>query len=73
MNSLLIDLQARSLLSYGLFERLIDPFLNGDYNKEEMEIMMIAARLCLVHSSSRRPTIKTVNYIVMLTLFEFPT
>ncbi|KAH7518332.1 hypothetical protein FEM48_Zijuj09G0160100 [Ziziphus jujuba var. spinosa] len=59
--------QARSLLSYGLFKRLIDPYLNGDYNKEEMEIMMIAARLCLVHSSSKRPTIKTI-----LRLFEEP-
>ncbi|XP_015893215.4 protein kinase STUNTED [Ziziphus jujuba] len=60
-------LWARSLLSYGLFKRLIDPYLNGDYNKEEMEIMMIASRLCLVHSSSKRPTIKTI-----LRLFEEP-
>ncbi|CAN6544748.1 unnamed protein product [Malus baccata var. baccata] len=53
-------LWARSLLSCGICERLIDPHLIEDYNKEEMEIMMIAARLCLMHSSSRRPTMKTI-------------
>lgn len=58
---LLNDLQARSLLSCGICERLIDPYLSEEYNKEEMEVMMIAARLCLMHSSSRRPTMKTVN------------
>ncbi|KAJ0097892.1 hypothetical protein Patl1_27693 [Pistacia atlantica] len=36
--------------------------LGEDYKKEEMEIMMCAARLCLLHSSSRRPTMKTVNF-----------
>ncbi|KAJ0016596.1 hypothetical protein Pint_11418 [Pistacia integerrima] len=33
--------------------------LGEDYKKEEMEIMMCAASLCLLHSSSRRPTMKT--------------
>ncbi|KAJ0010104.1 hypothetical protein Pint_34199 [Pistacia integerrima] len=58
---------ARYLLSCGLCERLIDPYLNEDYKKEEMEIMMCVARLCLLHSSSRRPTMKTI-----LRLFEEP-
>ncbi|XP_010266088.1 PREDICTED: pto-interacting protein 1-like isoform X2 [Nelumbo nucifera] len=53
-------LWARSLLSRGLCERLIDPQLNGDYEKQEMERMMTAARLCLMHSSSRRPTMKMI-------------
>ncbi|KAK9286482.1 hypothetical protein L1049_014880 [Liquidambar formosana] len=61
------DLQARSLLSCGLCEYLIDPYLNEDYNMEEMKTMMMAARLCLLHSSSRRPTMK-----VILRLFEEP-
>lgn len=65
---MLIDLQARSLLSYGLYKRLIDPCLNEDYSKEEMEIMMIAARLCLMHSSSRRPTMKMVYSIIPVLL-----
>ncbi|PSS12133.1 Receptor-like serine/threonine-protein kinase [Actinidia chinensis var. chinensis] len=60
-------LWARSLLNCGLCERLIDPTLNEDYNKDEMKTMMIAARLCLLHSSSRRPAIKTI-----LQLFEQP-
>ncbi|KAI3446309.1 hypothetical protein Pfo_002974 [Paulownia fortunei] len=51
---------ARSLLTCGLDERLIDPNLNEDYKKEEMKAMMIAARLCLLHSSSRRPTMRTI-------------
>ncbi|KAL3597538.1 hypothetical protein D5086_009175 [Populus alba] len=51
---------ARSLLSSGQWESLIDPHLNGDYMKEEMEIMISVARLCLAHSSSRRPTMKTI-------------
>ncbi|KAF4382851.1 hypothetical protein G4B88_021634 [Cannabis sativa] len=60
-------LWARSLLSYGLCDRLIDPYLHDDYNKEEMKLMVVAARLCLMHSSSRRPTMKTI-----LRLFEEP-
>ncbi|GFZ00472.1 kinase with adenine nucleotide alpha hydrolases-like domain-containing protein [Actinidia rufa] len=60
-------LWARSLLNCGLCERLIDPTLNEDYNKDEMKTMMIAARLCLLHSSSRRPAMKTI-----LQLFEQP-
>ncbi|KAF9621468.1 hypothetical protein IFM89_021772 [Coptis chinensis] len=51
---------AKSLLSCGLCENLIDPHLNEDYDKEEMERMIMAARLCLMHSSSRRPTMKTI-------------
>ncbi|KAG6761720.1 hypothetical protein POTOM_034953 [Populus tomentosa] len=51
-------LWARSLLNSGLCERLIDPHLSGDYKREEMEIMISVARLCLVHSSSRRPTME---------------
>ncbi|XAR72660.1 Non-specific serine/threonine protein kinase [Bertholletia excelsa] len=53
-------LWARSLLCFGLSERLIDPYLNEDYDKDEMTRMMIVARLCLLHSSSRRPTIETI-------------
>lgn len=62
-------MQARSLLGCGVCERLIDPYLHEDYNKEEMEVMMVAARLCLLDTSSKRPTMK------MVTLFyrkEYP-
>ncbi|CAK9174239.1 unnamed protein product [Ilex paraguariensis] len=55
-----METQARSLLSFGPCERLVDPHLNEDCNKYEMKAMMIAALLCLVHSSSRRPSMKTV-------------
>ncbi|KAL4383033.1 hypothetical protein GQ457_15G017130 [Hibiscus cannabinus] len=58
-------LWARSLLRFGLCERLVDPCLNKNYKKEEMEVMMYIARLCLMHSSSQRPTMKTI-----LRLFE---
>ncbi|KAF9676205.1 hypothetical protein SADUNF_Sadunf09G0114300 [Salix dunnii] len=57
-------LWARSLLSSGLCERLIDPHLSGDYKREEMEIMISVARLCLISSSSRRPTMKMVNFLI---------
>ncbi|KAK1587702.1 hypothetical protein Q3G72_016029 [Acer saccharum] len=60
-------LWARSLLSCGLCERLIEPYLNGEYQKEEMETMMCAARLCLLHLSSRRPMMKMI-----LKLFKEP-
>ncbi|KAM7479491.1 hypothetical protein LguiA_027704 [Lonicera macranthoides] len=60
-------LWARSLLRFGLCERLIDPCLNGGYNVEEMKTMIIAARFCLLHSSSRRPKMKRI-----LQLFEEP-
>ncbi|KAK6159623.1 hypothetical protein DH2020_006937 [Rehmannia glutinosa] len=55
---------ARSLLTCGLDERLIDPNLNEDYNKDEMKAVMTAARLCLLHSSSRRPTMRTILRIL---------
>ncbi|GMJ00647.1 hypothetical protein like AT2G16750 [Hibiscus trionum] len=58
-------LWARSLLRFGLCERLVDPCLNKNYKKEEMEVMMFIARICLMHSSSQRPTVKTI-----LRLFE---
>lgn len=54
-------LWARSLLRFGLCEHLVDPFLNQNYKKEEMEVMMFIARLCLVHSSSQRPTMKMIR------------
>lgn len=60
--NLMILLQARSLLSSGLCDRLIDPNLKDEYNKDEIKTMMIAARLCLLHSSSRRPTMKKVVF-----------
>ncbi|CAH2050120.1 unnamed protein product [Thlaspi arvense] len=44
-------LWARSLLCCGLSERLIDPYLNEDYDKDEMTRMMVVARLCLLHSA----------------------
>lgn len=50
------------MLSYGFCERLVDPYLHEDYDREEMKLMMVAARLSLMHSSSRRPTMKTVNF-----------
>lgn len=63
-------LQAKSLLSSGLCECLVDPQLNEEYNKDEMEIMMCAARLCLSHSSSRRPTMKMVNFLFVFLGFS---
>ena len=44
-----------------LNEHLIDPYLHKDFDKEEIEIMMSAASLYLLHSSSRRPTMKEVK------------
>ncbi|CAN0845650.1 Protein kinase STUNTED [Linum grandiflorum] len=63
--------QARSLLSSGLCDRLIDPHLNGDYNKEEMELLVFLSRLCLMHSSSRRPSMKMVNFLPYLHDFMY--
>lgn len=57
----LINLQGKSLFSSGLCDRLIDSYLNGEYKKDEMEKMMCAARLCILHSSSERPRMKTVS------------
>lgn len=65
-SNLMFILQARSLLGCGLGDRLIDPNLKN-YNKEEMGAMMMAARLCLLYSSSRRPTMKTVNLLIKST------
>ncbi|XP_077221875.1 protein kinase STUNTED-like isoform X2 [Tasmannia lanceolata] len=53
-------LWARSLLSAGLCEQLIDPSLNDTYDREEMQKMMVAAGLCILHSSSTRPTMNKI-------------
>ncbi|XP_050263151.1 probable serine/threonine-protein kinase PBL21 isoform X1 [Quercus robur] len=60
-------LWAGSLLNCGIREHLIDPYLHEDFDKEEIEIMMSAASLCLLHSSFRRPTMKAI-----VKLFEEP-
>ncbi|XP_074343932.1 putative serine/threonine-protein kinase PBL22 isoform X2 [Apium graveolens] len=59
-------LWAKSLLDSSLCECLIDPFLDEDYDKDEMATMMTVARLCLLDQSSSRPTMK------ILQLFEEP-
>ncbi|KDP47149.1 hypothetical protein JCGZ_00040 [Jatropha curcas] len=55
-------LWARSLINSGLPECLIDPCLSEDYVVEDMKMVMFIARLCLMHSSSRRPTMKMVSF-----------
>lgn len=57
----MIFLQAKSLLDSSLCECLIDPFLDEDYDKDEMATMMTVARLCLLDPSSSRPTMKMVR------------
>lgn len=57
-------LWARSLLTSGLSDRLIDPDLKNEYDKDEMSTMMIVAKLCLLHSSSRRPTTKMILHLL---------
>ncbi|KAM7259080.1 hypothetical protein ACFE04_014821 [Oxalis oulophora] len=59
-NSESLVLWARSLLSSGLCEQLIDPNLEEDVDKEEMETVISVARLCLIHSASRRPTMEMI-------------
>ena len=59
-------MQARSLLNCGIREHLIDPHLHEDFDKEEIEIMMSAASLCLLHSSFRRPTMKAVKVLLIV-------
>ena len=49
-----------------ILERLIDPYLHEDFDKEEIEIMMSAASLYLLHSSSRRPTMKEVKFLLIV-------
>ncbi|KAK2974320.1 hypothetical protein RJ640_026881 [Escallonia rubra] len=56
-------LWARSLLCCGLCERPVDPSLGRDYNEDEVKTMITAVRLCLLHSSSRRPTMKTILHV----------
>lgn len=54
---------ALSLLRSGSFEQLIDPCLDGRYDEEEMKVMVSVAQLCLLHSSSQRPTmVQIVRY-----------
>ncbi|KAI4367370.1 hypothetical protein MLD38_023115 [Melastoma candidum] len=55
-----IVIWARSLFKRGRGDMLIDVNLHGEYKQEEMDRLILAARLCLTSSSSRRPTMQTV-------------
>ncbi|KAK2989650.1 hypothetical protein RJ640_026886 [Escallonia rubra] len=44
-------------------QRKLDPSLGRDYNEDEVKTMITAVRLCLLHSSSRRPTMKTILHV----------
>ena len=57
--------QARPLLSRGLeeegnFGELVDPFLEGNYNAQEMKRMAACAAASIRHSAKKRPKMSQV-------------
>ncbi|XP_020591773.1 probable serine/threonine-protein kinase PBL5 isoform X2 [Phalaenopsis equestris] len=51
---------AMPILRSGNFQGLVDPRLEGEYNIEQMEWMVLAASLCLNRDSQSRPTMPCV-------------
>lgn len=54
--------QARPLLEEKNLDKLVDTRLDGTYDTEQMQIMMLAASLCVRQSAQRRPQISQVLY-----------
>ena len=52
--------QARPLLEKRDLDKLLDPRLEGDYNVDEMNCMILAAALCVRQSAHHRPRMSRV-------------
>lgn len=70
--------QARPLLQRGLedgnFEELIDPFLEGNYNNQELARMAACACASIRHSGKKRPKMSqvwSIQFSIFFSLFNF--
>lgn len=50
--------QAKPLLKKNDIMELVDPSLAGDFDSRQMNLMLLAASLCIQQSSIRRPSIR---------------
>ncbi|KAG8653835.1 hypothetical protein MANES_05G071100v8 [Manihot esculenta] len=57
-------LWAKPLLKKSEIKELVDPALANDYNARQMNLMVLAASLCIQHSSLRRPQLTQVVQIL---------
>lgn len=44
----------------GSFDEMVDPRLEGNYNRDEMHRMVACAAICLRHAAKRRPKMSQV-------------
>lgn len=52
--------------------QLLDPSLGSDYDQDQIERMVLAANLCIIHTPKLRPPINLVSLIFAFTFsFEF--
>lgn len=57
---ILLLLQAKPLLKKNNVRELVDPSLGDDYNNRQLNLMLLAASLCIQQSSIRRPSMSQV-------------
>ncbi|XP_028781646.1 receptor-like cytosolic serine/threonine-protein kinase RBK2, partial [Neltuma alba] len=55
---------AKPLLSSNNIKELVDPYLNGAYDEEQMKLVVLVASLCVDQSSAERPNMSQVLTIL---------
>ena len=63
---LLIPVQAKPLLKKNDIRELIDPSLGDDFDNRQINIMLLAASLCIQQSSIRRPSMRQASSLALL-------
>jgi hypothetical protein len=54
-------MKAKPLLDANNIQELVDPSLGNEYDPEEMVYTLAVASLCIHHSSTSRPSMKSVG------------
>lgn len=56
-----LSVKAKPLLDANNIKELVDPSLGNEYDPEEMVYILAVASLCIHHSSTSRPSMKSVS------------
>lgn len=62
---ILTNFQAKPLLKKNDIMELIDPSLAGDFDSRQMNLMLLAASLCIQQSSIRRPSTRQARSLYL--------
>nr|GEY31339.1 transcription factor bHLH25-like isoform X2 [Tanacetum cinerariifolium] len=60
---ILLEPKSNKLLVGGSFDEMVDPRLEGNYNRDEMHCMVACAAICLRHAAKRQPKLSQDQHI----------